>query len=168
MKTAKHRAILSWLLLALIAAFLSSCLMVAYGPSVVVGSLTLSPGRSGYVIIRIFGLNDLQCIQVGPEGRFTFDPQVIQVISIEGMDGFQVFASLIDNDKGEARFLAAYPGGSKGEDGVVQIEIEAVGNPGASSTLAITAIDVLADSQGHDITDYELVEGRVTIGSGTP
>lgn len=166
MITVKSQAILSGLLLALMAALLSSCVMVAYGPSVVVGSLSLPPGGTGYVTIRIFGLNDLQAFQVGPTGRFTFDPKVVQVKAIEGVNGFQVFASLIDNDKGEALFLAAYPGGSKSEDGVVKIEVEAVGSVGASSPLAITTIDVLADSQGNDITDYEILSGEATIGVG--
>lgn len=168
MLTVRFRVLLSGLLLTLMAALLSSCVMVAYGPSVIVGSLALPPGETGYITIRIFGLNDLQCFQVGPNGRFTFDPKVVHVKAIEGLNGFQVFASKIDNDKGEALFLAAYPGGSKSEDGIVQIEVQAVGNAGASSTLAITAIDVLADSQGHDITDYEIFDGRVMIGRITP
>ena len=160
------KAIPSGLLLALLAALLSSCVAgVAYGPSVLVGSLTLSPGGSGYLIIRIFGLNYLQGLQVGPKGRFAFDPQVIKVKGIAGLNGFQIFASRIDNDKGEALFLAAYPGGGRGEDGVVQIELEAVGSLGASSTLAITSIDVLADSRGNDIADYEIINGQVTITS---
>lgn len=163
MITLKSKVILSGLLLTLMAAMLSSCVMVAYGPSVVVGSATLLPGGIGTVTIRIFGLNDLQSLQVGPIGRFTFAPQVVQVKAIVGINGFQVFASQIDNAKGEALFLAAYPGGSKSEDGIVQIELEAVGNADASSALTITAIDVLADSQGNDITDYEIYEGRVTI-----
>ena len=159
----KSRSILSGLLLAAMAALLSSCIMVAYGPSVVVGSLTLSPSETGYVIIRVFGLGNLQAIQVGPQGRFTFDPKVIHVKGIAGLEGFQVFASHVDNTSGEALFLAAYPGGSRGEDGVVQIEVETVGQAGASSVLAITAIDVLADSSGNDIADYEITNGRVTI-----
>lgn len=160
----RSKIISDGLLLVLLAAGLSSCVMVAYGPSVVVGSLTLPPGGSGYLTVRIFGLNDLQSIQVGPGGRFTFDPQVIHVKGIEGINGFQVFASLIDNANGEALFLAAYPGGGKSDDGIVQIEVEAVGQAGMSSALEITAIDVLADSSGNDITDYEILNGRATVG----
>lgn len=157
-------AILGGLLLALLAVLLSSCVAgVAYGPSVVVGSLTLGPGASGYAVICVRGLSDLQGLQVGPKGRFAFDPQVIKVKGIAGLNGFQIFASRIDNDKGEALFLAAYPGGSRGEDGVVQIELEAVGSLGASSTLAITSIDVLADSRGNDISNYEIINGQATI-----
>lgn len=168
MITAKVKIILSGLLLALMTAMLSSCVMVAYGPSVIVGSVNLNPGATGQVTIRIFGLDDLQSLQVGPTGRFTFDPQVIQVKAIEGINGFQVFASQVDNTKGEALFLAGYPGGSKSEDGIVQLEVEAVGSVGTSSALTITAIDVLADSQGNDITDYEIYDGKVTLGMGAP
>ena len=169
MITAKSKVILNGLLLALMAAILSSCVAgVAYGPSVVVGSISLNPGATGQVTIRIFGLNDLQSFQVGPNGRFTFDPEVIHVKAIEGINGFQVFASWIDNANGEALFLAGYPGGSKSEDGIVQIEIEAIGNLGTSSTLTITAIDVLADSSGNDITDYGIFDGMATIGVYRP
>jgi hypothetical protein len=32
----------------------------------------------------------------------------------------------------------------------------------------ITSIDVLADSQGNDITNYEIINGRVAIELGMP
>lgn len=165
MKSAKGQK-LSWigLLLLFVPYLLTGCVMVAYGPSVIVGSLTLAPGGTGYVSVRIYGLNDLQSLQVGPNGRFTFDPQVIHVKAIEGINGFRVFANQIDNTSGEAIFLTAYPGGSKSEDGVVRIEVKTVGGVGASSAVVITAIDVLADSQGNDIADYEIYDGIVRIG----
>ncbi|MCR4404509.1 MAG: hypothetical protein NUW06_04425 [Candidatus Acetothermia bacterium] len=161
------KAILGGLLLATMAAFLSACVAgVAYGPSVVVGSLALPPGGTGQVVISVFGLNDLQGLQVGPQGRFTFDQKVVQLKAIEGLNGFVVFASKIDNAGGWASFLVAFPGGSRGEDGVVQLELEAVGTLGSSSTLAITSIDVLADSRGNDITNYEIINGRAIISPG--
>jgi hypothetical protein len=166
MTISQFKAIFIGLLLVSMVAFLSSCVAgVAYGPCIVVGSVNLRLGASGQVTIRIYGLTDLQSLQVGPNGRFTFDPQVIHVKAIEGLSGFQVFASKIDNEKGEAHFLAGYPGGSRSDDGVLQIVVEALGSPGSSSPLAITMIDVLADSLGNDITDYEIHNGRATIGS---
>lgn len=158
----RTKSILMVFLLALIATLLSSCVLV-YRPSVVVENLTLSPGGTGHIVIRIYGLNGLQSLQVGPNGRFTFDPQVIQVKGIEGINGFQVFTSQIDNANGEALFAAGYPGGSRGENGIVQIEVEAVGNVGTRSELEITKIDVLADSDGNNITRYEIINGTVTI-----
>ena len=153
-------------LLIAMAALLSSCAVgIAYGPSVVVGSLILPPGGSGYVTIRIFGLGNLQSLQVGPQGRFTFDPTVVQVKGIEGLNGFRVFAGQVDNANGKALFLAGYPGGSGGEDGVVRIAVKAVGRPGSSSILTITGIDLLADSRGNEILDYEIINGRVSITS---
>ncbi len=161
-------AILSGLLLALLAGLLSSCVAgVAYGPSVVVGSLSLASGASGHTVICVRGLGDLQGLQVGPKGRFTFNPRVVRVKEIAGLNGFQVFASQVDNAKGEAVFLAAYPGGGSGEDGIVQIELEAFGPPGSSSPLLITSIDLLADSRGNEITNYEIINGQVVISPGT-
>ena len=169
MITLRLKAVLDGLLLVLLAAVLSSCVAgVAYGPSVVVGSVSLDPGATGKVIIRIYSLSDLQSFQVGPNGSFIFDPRVIRVKSISGINGFQVFASQIDNTAGKAIFLAGYPGGSRSEDGVVALEVEAVGKVGDSTMLQITSIDVLADSQGNDITDYEIIEGRATIGWARP
>lgn len=161
---AKAKLILSGLLLTFMAASLASCVVgIAYGPSVVVGSLALPPDGTGHVIIRVYGLRALQSFQVGPTGRFTFDPKVIHVTSIEGVGGFQVFAGHVDNANGEALFLAGYPGGSGGEGGVVQLEVKAVGEPGMGCVLKITSIDVLADGDGLDIADYELIDGKVTI-----
>jgi hypothetical protein len=164
------KAILSGLLsaaLALLAVFLSSCVasVVTYGPSVVLGSISLAPGERGQVVIRVYGLNDLQSLQVGPQGKLTFDPKVVHLTSIEGLNGFVVFASQVDNAEGWASFLAAYPGGSRGEDGIIQLGLEATGRAGTSSPLVITSIDVLADSQGNDITNYEIINGQVSITS---
>jgi hypothetical protein len=123
------KAILSGLLSALLAVFLSSCVasVVTYGPSVVLGSISLAPGERGQVVIRVYGLNDLQSLQVGPQGKLTFDPKVVHLTSIEGLNGFVVFASQVDNAGGWASFLAAYPGGSRGEDGIIQLGLEATG-----------------------------------------
>jgi hypothetical protein len=156
--------VLNALMLTLMAAILISCLgIVPYGPSVVIGKLTLPPGRTGYVTIHINSLNDLQSFQVGPNGKFIFNPQVVRLRAIEGINGFQLFASKIDNEKGEALFLIGYPGGSKSDDGIVRIEVEAVGRVGAISTLEITAIDVLADSKGNDIINYKIYNGSIRI-----
>lgn len=88
---------------------------------------------------------------------------MIKVRSINGINGFQVFASHIDNTAGRAIFLAGYPGGGRSEDGVVELLVEAVGEMGDRSILQITLIDVLANSDGIDITDYEIINGRATI-----
>ena len=158
------KSILRVFLLALIATLLSSCMPV-YSPSVVVENLTLSPDGTGHIVIRIYSLNGLQSLQVGPDGRFTFDASVIQVKGIEGINGFQVFTSQIDNAKGRALFAAGYPGGSRDETGIVQIEVEARGSVGRCSSLEITKIDVLADSDGNNITRYEIINGTATVGS---
>lgn len=154
-------------LLILAALMLAACAVgggiAITGPSVVVGSVLLPPGGTGVVKIAVFYLRGLQSFQVGPKGAFIFDPNVIRVKSISGINGFQVFASKIDNNAGKAIFLAAYPGGGISTDGVVQLQVQAVGKAEDSTALKITQVDVLANKDGHDIAPFSIVNGEATI-----
>jgi len=161
------KLLLTGSLLILVAFMLTACVagggIAITGPSVVVGSVLLPPGGTGIVKISVFYLQDLQSFQVGPTGAFTFDPNVIRVKSISGINGFQVFASKIDNNAGKVLFLVAYPGGGISTDGVVQLEVEAVGKAGDSTALKITQVDVLANKYGDDIAPFNIVDGEATI-----
>ena len=134
------------------------------GPTVLITNLQLEPGATGTLFIQAFHLPGLQVLQVGPVGRLTFDPQVIQVQGLEGANGFQVFASSIDNAQGEVVFLLGYPGGSVTTGGVLELEVQAVGKLGSSTAIELTGIDLLADASGKVFSQYDLRAGRVSIG----
>ena len=157
----KYQSLFVGTLLILIALLLSACMAIP--PSVAVEGLALYQGGSGDVIIRIYNLNDIQSIQVGPQGKFTFDPLVVEVSSVDGMNGFEVFSSAIDNTIGEVLFLAGYPGGGRSAEGIVKIRVKAIGDSKTETIVTLTKIDVLADKDGHAVTAYEITGGMVKI-----
>jgi len=135
------------------------------GPLVLITDLQLDPGRTGTLAIKVYSLRNFQVMQVGPKGALTFDPQVIQVLGLKGVDGFQVFAQSIDNASGRVVFLLGYPGGSLTQGAVLELEVKAVGPPGSSTAVEFTRIDLLADQDGNEFLSVKLQSGQVTIGS---
>lgn len=160
-----------WLLLLVLALGLSGC----QGPGNVklkVTGVSLAPGGTGTVTIEAINPPDLKTLQVGPTGAFTFDPAVIQVLDVRGLNGFQVLAATINNLSGFVQFAAGFPGGAIGpifnlfggtELGLVELEVQAVGPSGSSSPLALTAVDVLADRNGEEIPLAGLLPGEARI-----
>jgi hypothetical protein len=86
----------------------------SYRTQVTVGKLSLPAGGTGVVRISILNPPDAQMIQVGPTGLLTFNPSVIQVISLTGVNGFTIFGSTINNTMGWVQFVASFPGGASG------------------------------------------------------
>ncbi len=161
-----------WLLpLVLALGLLSGC----QGPGNVklkVTEVSLAPGGTGTVAIKAINPPDLKTIQVGPAGAFTFDPTVIQITDVQGLNGFQVLSVTINNLSGYVRFAAGFPGGSLGpifnlfggtELGLVELEVQAVGASGSSCSLAITAVDVLADRNDKDIPLAGIIPGEAKV-----
>lgn len=138
------------------------------GPLVLITDLQLDPGQTGTLIVKVYSLRDFQVMQVGPLGALTFDPEVIRVLGLEGVDGFQVFAHSIDNTNGRVVFLAGYPGGGLTQGAVLKLEVKAVGPSGSSTAVEFTQIDLLADQDGNEFSGVKLHGGRVTIGSIGP
>lgn len=137
-----------------------------------VGDVLLRPGERGKVTISVINPPDVQTIQIGPLGSFTFDPAVIHVIAVRGINGFQVLASGIDNAAGAVKFAAGFPGSSIGpivnswarvKLGIVELEVEAVGGSGRSCTLAINAVDLLADRHGKDVPLAGIIAGEAKV-----
>ena len=60
---------------------------------------------------------EVKTIQVGPVGALTFDPAVIRVKAVEGVNGFRVLAATIDNLTGRVQFATGFPGGALGPVG---------------------------------------------------
>jgi hypothetical protein len=130
-------------------------------------------GGTSTVEISIVNPPDAKNLQVGPIGRFTYDPAVITVTSLKGVNGFQVFASTINNVAGEVTFAAGFPGGSVRpimsmginlvEVPVVEITFQAIGAAGSSTVLNITAVDVFTDRNGKDIVVTSIHKGEVEV-----
>jgi len=101
------------------------------------------------------GLSDFQ-------GRLNFDPNVVQVSRVTGLNGYTVFASALDNQAGEARFVVAKtntPFLQQGE--VLEFSFTPIASVGASTTL-VTSMTTFNDSNGVFIP-HEVSAGRLTI-----
>ena len=142
-----------------------------------VGDVDLG-GTTGFVTISIDallipGLGEMQVgDNGGTGGAFTFDKDVINIISVEGVAPYVVL-SFTDpataNADEELRFTVSYDaslGMSPITSGAIaRIEVE--GAPGAdvgdSCTLVITQVDVLRDVNGVDIPVLAILPGTATI-----
>jgi hypothetical protein len=145
----------------------------SYRTRVVVGTLDLPAGGTGVVRISILNPPDAKMIQVGPTGLLTFNPAVIQVISLTGVNGFTVFGSTINNAMGWVQFTASFPGGSIRpiatmdfgvlEIPIIEMAVQAIGPVGASTALTITAVDLFTDRVGNPIPIGPPIAGEVVI-----
>lgn len=145
----------------------------SYRTRVVVGTLSLPAGGTGIVRISILNPPDAKAIQVGPTGLLTFDPSVIQVTGLTGVNGFTVFGSTINNAMGWVQFAASFPGGSIRpivtaglgvlEIPIIEMSVQAVGAVGTQTALTITAIDLFTDRVGQPIPSGPPIAGQVVI-----
>ncbi len=145
----------------------------SYRTRVTVGTLNLPAGGTGVVRISIVNPPDAKTIQVGPTGLLTFDPSVIQVTGLTGVNGFTVFGSTINNTMGWVQFVASFPGGSIRpiiaaglgalEIPIIEMAVQAVGPVGASTALTITAVDLFTDRVGNPIPIGPPSAGQVVI-----
>lgn len=156
----------------LIAVGVTSC-EGSYRTRVIVSTLNLSVGTVGTVRISILNPSDVQTLQVGPLGFFTFDPSVIQVTGVTGVNGFTIFGSTVNNLMGWVQFAAGFPGGSIRpiaapglsvlEIPIVEITVQGVGPIGSQTDLIITAIDLFTDRVGQPIPTGNAQSGKVVI-----
>lgn len=104
------------------------------------------------------GVADLQ-------GVLKFDAKILRATKIDGQQDYTVFASDIDNNAGEVRFIAAKVSGKYVKAGpLVRIEFQVVGSVGAKSDLRLT-LRVLRDPDGRDIPN-KITNGLITVGTG--
>ncbi len=101
------------------------------------------------------GLSDFQ-------GALSFDPNVVQVSRVTGLNGYTVFASQLDNQSGEARFVVAKTNTPFLQQGdVLEFSFTPVASVGSSTTMA-ARMTTFNDSNGVFIP-HEMSAGRLTI-----
>jgi len=136
----------------------------AYGEPIELAleNATLAPGERA--VLRLFANPAPKGLQVGPEGSIRFDPRVIRVLGIRAVAPFSLLAAKIDHARGSIRFMLARLGRSVPGDGmkpVLELEVEAVGEPGQASPIELRA-DLLLDDQGKE-AKARIQEGSVVI-----
>lgn len=101
------------------------------------------------------GLSDFQ-------GRLNFDANVIQISRITGLNGYTVFASALDNQAGEVRFVVAKTNSPFLQQGdVLEFSFAAVGPVNASTALSVV-LTTFNDTNGVFIP-HSVSNGRITI-----
>jgi len=131
------------------------------------------PDEIETIHISVSGVPDpgLKNMQVGPQGALNFDPNVIKIIDIYGVNSYIAYShtSLDEvNRTGRLKFTATkFKSPYLTEGDIVAIEVKAVGKAGDSTPLEITQIDMLRDAEGNDIT-YTTQSGEFSIASGNP
>ncbi len=138
-----------------------------------VSTLDLPTGGTGVIRISLLNPPDAQTIQVGPTGLLTFDPSVIQVTGLTGVNGFTVFGSTINNIMGWVQFAAGFAGGSIRpivapglsvlDITIIEMTVQAIGAAGAQTALTITGVDVFTDRVGQLIPIATGQPGKVVI-----
>ncbi len=127
-----------------------------------VESKTIAPGSTSSVNIVISegpdpGVADIQ-------GLLRFDPKVLKATKVEGQQDYEVFASKLDNNAGEVRFLVTRLRAPYAKAGpLIKIEFQAIGKSGDKSDLRLT-LDVLRDPDGRNIPN-KIINGLITLGA---
>lgn len=125
-------------------------------------SKTVTPNSTSFVNIIISegpdaGIADIQ-------GLLKFDPKVLKATRIEGQQDYEIFASKLDNNAGEVKFLVTKLRAPYAKAGpIIKIEFQAIGKSGDKSDLRLT-LDVLRDPDGRNIPN-KIINGLITLGS---
>ncbi len=141
--------------------------IVAYAQATItVGSVTTAVGGTATVNVAVSnvpspGVTDIQ-------GTISFDPKVVHITDIVGLNGFSgFFFKNIDNNAGTASFTGAIVGdGSVTTGNIFQITLQAVGAAGDTSPLNLT-MSVFRAKDGTDIPKT-VTPGTFTISSSIP
>ncbi len=126
-----------------------------------VESKTLAPNSTGSVTISISegpnaGVADIQ-------GTLRFDPRVLKATKVEGQQDYEVFASKLDNNAGEAKFVVTKLRAPYAKAGpLIKIEFQAIGRSGDRSDLRLT-LDKLGDPTDRTIP-HKIINGLITLG----
>jgi len=140
-------------------------LFLAQEAAIKVESKSVKRGETATIDITVFnlpapGVNDVQ-------GELTYSPSVMRVKKLETLSGFTLFASSIDNAEGRVQFAIAMVGKAPiRQGGLIRLEVEAVGQAGQQTTLALT-LTVFRDPDGDDIFPAEQLQDLIQAGTFT-
>jgi PKD repeat protein len=127
---------------------------------VTIADRSAAPGRTTMVKLSVTGvpepgLSDLQ-------GSLSYDPKVLHVERVVGLNDYQVFAYNADNDLGRVRFVVAKVSGRFLREGnIIQFQVKAVGQVGDSSLLELE-LEAFNDPDGNPIA-HRIEDGGFII-----
>jgi len=141
--------------------------------TVAIGSEAIPYGGTGTVRISVSGVPEpgLKNVQVGPQGALTFDPAVVRLVDIHGVNSYIAYSHFPlarVNESGALGFTAAkFKPPFLTEGDIVELEFQALGKPGDTTELELTQFDLLRDADGNDLP-YVVVPGRLIISPVPP
>lgn len=127
-----------------------------------VESKTITPNATSFVNIEVSNGPDAGVADI--QGVLRFDPKVLKATKVEGQQEYEVFASKLDNNAGEVRFVVTKLKAPYAKAGpLFKVEFQAIGSSGAKSDLRLF-LDVLVDPTDRKIPN-KVINGLITIGS---
>ena len=145
-----------------------SSIQAAANGEVTVGSATARPGQVKTITITI---KDLPAAVADFEGTLKFDPWVANVQELAEVNDYTIFASNIDNLKGEVSFVVAnYKGNLRKNGAILNIKLLAVGdfvkNNHSDLTLILKSFN---DANGNNmIKNITITKGTFEIKNQPP
>lgn len=150
-----------------LATFLIILLYTSQAENVYIKSYTVDKNETFIVPIYVSNVSNI----VGVEVTLRFNPNVIQAVNVKVNDSYQCrfgcfsFPPNINNSRGFVRIAFIDTNGIRVNNSpIVDVIFKAVGNPGDSTEIVLTAN--MSDSNYNKIT-ATTVNGVVTIASGT-
>jgi hypothetical protein len=136
-------------------------------PSIVIESTSLLSGASRALSVNVQDVTEGGGV-AAIQGSITYDPSLVQIQELSGLNAFIVMAEDINNDKGGVRFAVVRVGNEGVSNGpIANILVKATGSPGDEAQLtwegnAETPI-VIGGNNNHELTLISLSGGRVKI-----
>lgn len=98
-------------------------------------------------------------------GNFSWDPKMVKVLDIGGLNGFTVLAQSFDNDNGTGGFAAVNPSAGVENGNILEIVFKRVIPSNATSSGVEILKDqlLLGDAANNVIGNYALVNGEIRL-----
>ncbi len=126
-----------------------------------VESKTIAPNATSSVNIVLSEGPDVGVADI--QGLLRFDSKVLKATKLEGQQGYEVFASALDNNAGEVKFIVIKLRAPYAKAGpLIKIEFQAIGKVGDKSDLK-PSLGVLRDPDGENIP-HKIINGLITLG----
>lgn len=127
-----------------------------------VESKTITPNSTSSVNILISEGPDAGVADI--QGLLRFDPKVLRATKVESQQDYEVYASKLDNNAGEVKFIVTKLRAPYAKAGpLIRVEFQAIGKAGDKSSLRLT-LEVLRDPNGQNIF-HRIVDGVITLGA---
>lgn len=164
----RAKFVLLVIMLASIVVNFSACVSFKPSTALIIKDVEVADrlGAKAKIYIAVTGMPNggIATIQVNV-GGFSWDPNMIKILDIKGLNGFTVLAKSFDNTKGTGGFGATNPTNGVQSGNILELIVKRVIPSNVTSTGLEIAKSVLfmADAANNWITTYTLVNGEARL-----